>query len=66
MWICLCEAVTSGTIRQTIEGGARSLADIERACAAGSVCGRCKRNILVLLDEHRVADDEERAKGERS
>jgi bacterioferritin-associated ferredoxin len=65
MWICLCEAVTSGTIRQVIDGGARNLADIERACAAGSVCGRCKRNILALIDEHRAADDgsEQRGRG---
>jgi bacterioferritin-associated ferredoxin len=66
MWICLCEAVTSGTIRQAIDNGARTLADIGRECAAGTVCGRCKRNLLVLLDEHRVADDAAPAKGDGS
>jgi len=49
VWICLCEAVNSSTIRAAIDGGARTLEDVERACAAGSVCGKCKRNIQVLL-----------------
>jgi bacterioferritin-associated ferredoxin len=56
MWICLCEAVTSGTIHEAIEDGATSLDDIAKANAAGTVCGRCKRNIAVLLNEHRARD----------
>ena len=55
MWICLCEAVTSGTIRQVITDGANSLSEIGEACAAGTVCGRCKGNIAVLLQEHRAS-----------
>jgi bacterioferritin-associated ferredoxin len=53
VWICLCEAVTSGTIRGVIQAGASTLAEVEAACAAGSVCGKCKKNILLLLAEHR-------------
>jgi bacterioferritin-associated ferredoxin len=59
MWICLCEAVTSGTIHQVIEDGATSLDDIARVCAAGTACGRCKRNIAVLLNDHRARDRSE-------
>ena len=55
MWICLCEAVTSGTIRQVITDGATNLSEIGEACAAGTVCGRCKGNIAVLLQEHRAS-----------
>jgi bacterioferritin-associated ferredoxin len=55
MWICLCEAVSSGTIRQAIADGATSISEIGRACAAGTVCGRCKGNIAVLLEEHRAS-----------
>jgi bacterioferritin-associated ferredoxin len=62
MWICLCEAVTSGTIHQAIEEGATSLDDIAKACAAGTVCGHCKRNIAVLLNEHRAHDRSESTK----
>jgi bacterioferritin-associated ferredoxin len=55
MWICLCEAVTSGTIRNAIAEGAASISEIGRVCAAGTVCGRCKGNIAVLLEEHRAS-----------
>jgi bacterioferritin-associated ferredoxin len=53
VWICLCEAVTSATIRDVISSGARTLEDVEAACAAGTVCGKCKRNIHLLLAEYR-------------
>jgi bacterioferritin-associated ferredoxin len=56
MWICLCEAVTSGTIHQAIEAGASNLDEIAKACSAGTVCGRCKRNIAVLLNDHHARD----------
>jgi bacterioferritin-associated ferredoxin len=52
VWVCLCEAVTSGTIVDAIEAGARTVADVEKACGAGSVCGKCRRNILILIDQH--------------
>jgi bacterioferritin-associated ferredoxin len=55
MWICLCEAVSSGTIRQAIADGATSISEIGRACVVGTVCGRCKGNIAVLLEEHRAS-----------
>jgi bacterioferritin-associated ferredoxin len=54
MWICLCKAVNTGTIRAAIDEGAKSLSAIADACAAGTVCGKCKRTIYVLLGE-RVA-----------
>jgi bacterioferritin-associated ferredoxin len=51
MWICLCEAVTSSQIRQTIEAGARTIADVGRDSRAGTVCGKCRRNIAILLSQ---------------
>ncbi len=51
MWICLCEAVNSSTIRDVIHEGADSLQAVGEACGAGTACGKCKRNILVLLGE---------------
>jgi bacterioferritin-associated ferredoxin len=51
VWICLCEAVTSSTIRETIAAGAATVDDVGRECAAGTVCGKCRRNIAVLLAE---------------
>jgi bacterioferritin-associated ferredoxin len=51
VWICLCEAITSGTIERAIDEGARSVAEVAEACGAGTVCGRCKHNIVILIKQ---------------
>ncbi|MBW8827058.1 MAG: (2Fe-2S)-binding protein [Acidobacteria bacterium] len=56
MWICLCEAVTSTTIREVIEDGAASVGAVAEACGAGTVCGKCKRTIAVMVDQHSPAE----------
>jgi bacterioferritin-associated ferredoxin len=58
VWVCLCEAVTSGRIAEAIEAGARSVKDVGDVTGAGTVCNRCTRNIKVLIDQH---DSEEKA-----
>ena len=50
MYICLCMGVTSVIVEQTIHEGARSTKQVAAACGAGSVCGRCRHNVRVLLD----------------
>jgi bacterioferritin-associated ferredoxin len=52
VWICLCEAVNSGKIREVISDGARSVAEVGRACGAGTECGKCKRSIICLIEQH--------------
>jgi len=66
VWICLCEAVTSGTICDAIESGATTVTAVGEATAAGTVCGRCARNIKLLIDQ-RCADEGKprREKGSR-
>jgi bacterioferritin-associated ferredoxin len=51
VWICLCEAVTCSVIRRVIDAGAHSVRAIGEACGAGTDCGKCKQNIVVLLGE---------------
>jgi bacterioferritin-associated ferredoxin len=51
VWICLCEAVTCSVIRQVIDAGAESVRAIGEACGAGTDCGKCRHNIVVLLGE---------------
>ena len=41
MYICLCLGVTTSTVQQAIDAGARSTKQVAEACGAGSVCGRC-------------------------
>ena len=52
VWICLCEAVNSGKIIEVIDAGARTIAEVGRECGAGTDCGKCKRNIRSLIEEH--------------
>lgn len=51
MIVCLCEAVPLGQVREAIEGGANSLAQIERACGAGRDCGSCHEYLNRMLAE---------------
>jgi bacterioferritin-associated ferredoxin len=50
MYVCLCLAVTSATVQQAIEDGARSTEQVAASCGAGSVCGRCRHTIRTMLD----------------
>jgi bacterioferritin-associated ferredoxin len=54
VWVCLCEAVSSGSIVDAIEAGARTVQEVGHANGAGTVCGKCARNIRVLIEEHRA------------
>jgi len=58
VWVCLCEAVTSGSILDAVESGARTVRDVGKANGAGTVCGKCSRNILLLIEQHRDSSGE--------
>lgn len=49
MYVCLCKGVSNRTIRRCVGEGASSVAEIGRACGAGTVCGACKPDIEVLI-----------------
>jgi bacterioferritin-associated ferredoxin len=49
MWVCLCKAVTSQTVQEVIDAGARSTKDVAKACGAGSECGRCRQTVRLML-----------------
>jgi len=51
MYICLCKAVSSTTIRRAIERGARTVEEVGDACEAGTACGMCQETIEVMLGE---------------
>ena len=50
MYICLCLGVTTGTVQQAIDAGARSTKQVAEACGAGSVCGRCGHTIRTMIE----------------
>src|SRR6266487_3125372 len=50
MYICLCLGVTTSTVQQAIDAGARSTKQVAAACGAGSVCGRCNHTIRTMIE----------------
>ena len=50
MYICLCVGVTTATVQQAIDAGARSTKQVAKACEAGSVCGRCRHTIRTMIE----------------
>ena len=49
--ICNCMGVTAGAIKEAYENGAHSVADIQNATGAGTVCGACLGEIELLLNQ---------------
>jgi len=45
MYVCLCEAVTDHEIRNAVEGGACSVAEVMLCTRAGTRCGSCRSEI---------------------
>lgn len=55
--VCFCCNVTVGDIQKSINEGAKSLDEVQKATKAGSRCGRCSSNVekvtLELLNENK-------------
>jgi bacterioferritin-associated ferredoxin len=51
MYICICRAVSSATVREVIADGARTVRQVADACGAGTDCGRCAVHVRALLEE---------------
>jgi bacterioferritin-associated ferredoxin len=50
MYICLCLGVTTHTVQEAIDSGARTTKKVAEACGAGSVCGRCGHTIRTMIE----------------
>jgi bacterioferritin-associated ferredoxin len=57
MYICICNAVTDSQIRNAIDDGATSIADLNASLSVGSCCGKCTRTARELLKSH-ISDKE--------
>ena len=51
MYVCICNAVTDTEIRDAVQNGARSLADIKATLGAATCCGRCADHTDKLVRE---------------
>ena len=50
MVLCICQSVTDREVDAAIREGARSLAEVSRACGAGTDCGCCQGVIEQRLE----------------
>jgi bacterioferritin-associated ferredoxin len=55
MIVCHCHCVSDREIRSCAREGARDLADVGRACGAGTGCGGCRPEIASILDTEQHA-----------
>lgn len=51
MYVCCCNAVTDREVADAIDSGARTRAEVTRACGAGGDCGACHVMIEDMIDE---------------
>lgn len=41
MYVCICNNITERQVLQAIDGGARSVRDLNRELCVGNQCGKC-------------------------
>ena len=61
--ICICRAVSDRTVRAAASAGARTVADVGRACGAGTGCGACRGQVAALLEDVRAGCPRVAARG---
>ena len=47
--VCTCTGVTRGRIRQAVNSGASTLAEVQEATGASTVCGGCLEEVEELV-----------------
>ena len=53
MYICICNAVTEGQVRECAQEGTCSLEELAAALGVGAGCGRCRDCAAQVLAEAR-------------
>jgi bacterioferritin-associated ferredoxin len=49
MYICICNAVTEGQVRQCARDGAKCVEQLAGALGVGAGCGRCRETAAAIL-----------------
>jgi len=57
VYVCLCNGVTDGDIRQAVAAGCRSLPELTMRTGCGANCGSCVQAASELLLQARVQLD---------
>jgi bacterioferritin-associated ferredoxin len=54
MIVCHCQAVSHRRVLEVVRDGARTAAEVGRACGAGTRCGGCVETVCELIAEARA------------
>jgi bacterioferritin-associated ferredoxin len=49
--VCHCQRISHRRVLEVVQQGARTPAEVGRACGAGTCCGGCVKTICELIDE---------------
>lgn len=49
--ICSCLGITKGMIKEAVDQGASTLAEVQEINSVGTVCGTCVEDVEQLIDE---------------
>jgi bacterioferritin-associated ferredoxin len=52
MYVCVCNAITSGEVLDAVRDGARCLDDLSERLGVSTGCGGCAPLVQNLLDAH--------------
>lgn len=52
MYVCVCNAISDGQVRQALTAGKRSIGEIRRHLGFRSCCGRCTDHMRAMVDAH--------------
>jgi bacterioferritin-associated ferredoxin len=55
MYVCVCNAVSDRQIREAVDGGARSLFEVQCQLPVGACCGRCEEAANEVVCEQLLA-----------
>jgi bacterioferritin-associated ferredoxin len=51
MYVCICHAITDRSIRDVVNRGAQSLAEVQCQLPVGASCGRCQETAEQVVEE---------------
>ncbi len=49
--VCNCLGVTNGMIKDAVDGGAKTLEEVQDITGAGTVCGACLEDVRHLVEQ---------------
>jgi bacterioferritin-associated ferredoxin len=55
VYVCICHAVTDRQVREVVDRGVGSVAELQLHLPVGACCGRCVQTAEEIIEAHRRA-----------